>query len=512
MAKYNIYRIEKSKESSLIEKLQTIGLSLARKKSINGFTLSFYFSKEPEDIDIWWVDLYKDYFSSDNKPKNKAYFGVFLISNSTLSYAISMGKSHFYLKDFCDTDFGINLAERIADDNNLKLKNSKLFGGKRSKTIISYQENSEIEYDSGESIHYVKAKTINKDKWGEIASFGNSTQLHLKILPDNLPELVQAIEEELRKNPRIILPRATSVVDSTKIVELDQKLAQEILNSTNAGLQPAEATVSGVDFIFLGKNQYSFILGRQRQDIEELSLSALHNFINRYNINLVANINNIRVKVSDENNKGYAKPLKFFFDFVDDEKHFLLDGKWHVFNQNYIEFLMKQIDEKITFENPNTNFSNSAFEKWQNSLSGQESGVYCYPEYYFNSLRENEGYVNLDRHLTTIRQYKIEKLDLFKDSTAFFVKIGTTQKFAYAIDQAVATVKILQNLNTSIQINNQDVKPKKICLWFIFERQTPITKIAEIKSFIFLMKLAEWQRQCSNSGFEPVVRIGYRTN
>ncbi|KKO21095.1 MAG: hypothetical protein BROFUL_00177 [Candidatus Brocadia fulgida] len=36
------------------------------------------------------------------------------------------------------------------------------------------------------------------------------------------------------------------------------------------------------------------------------------------------------------------------------------------------------------------------------------------------------------------------------------------------------------------------------------------TKISEIKSLIFLMKLAEWQRQCSNAGYEAIVRVGYR--
>ena len=52
MAKYNIYKIKKDKESNLLEKLQTVGLSLAGQKSVSGFKLSFYFSKEPEDIDI----------------------------------------------------------------------------------------------------------------------------------------------------------------------------------------------------------------------------------------------------------------------------------------------------------------------------------------------------------------------------------------------------------------------------------------------------------------------------
>ena len=115
MAKYNIYKIDKTKEAALIEKLEAVGLSQSGQKTIDGFTLSFYLSQEPEAIDIWWTDLYAEYLGTDEKPKNKAYFAVFLISNNSLLYAISMGKSHFYLKDFCDTDFGINLAERIAE-------------------------------------------------------------------------------------------------------------------------------------------------------------------------------------------------------------------------------------------------------------------------------------------------------------------------------------------------------------------------------------------------------------
>ncbi len=514
MAKYNIYKIDKTKEAALIGKLEAVGLSRSGQKIIDGFTLSFYLSQEPEAIDIWWTDLYAEYLGTDEKLKNKAYFAVFLISNNSLLYAISMGKSHFYLKDFCDTDFGINLAERIADNNHLKLKNSKLFGGKKSKTIISYQENSEFEYDSGESIHYVKAKTVAAEKWGEVGSFGNSTQLHLEITPDDLPGLVKSIEEELKKDPQIVLPRATTILDETKISELDERLAQEILNSTNAGLQPAEATVSGVDFVFLDKNQYRFIFNRQPYDMKgELNLAAFRDFINQQNIDLVANINDIKIKASDEHNKGYTKPVKYFLDYVDDDRHFLLDGKWHIFNQNYIEFLKKQIDERITLEVPNINFSNSAFTQWRNNLPDEEKTAHGYAEYYFNTLRGNDGYKNLDREIEMLQQqYKIEKLDLYKDNTAFFVKIGTPQKLGYAIDQASTTIKILQSQTSAIQIDGQDIKPQSICLWFVFERQTEITKISEIKSLIFLMKLAEWQRQCANAGYKPIVRVGYRQN
>lgn len=512
MAKYNIYKIDKTKETALIEKMKNVGLSQSGQKIVNGFTLSFYLSQKPEAIDIWWTELYAEYLGTDEKPKNKAYFAIFLISNTSLLYAVSMGKSHFYLKDFCDTDLGINLAERIADNNHLKLKNSKLFGGKKSKTIVSYQENSEFEYDSGESIQYVKAKTVDTKTWGEVASFGNSVQLHLEITPNDLPGLVKSIEEELQKEPKIVLPRATAISDKIKILELDQRLVQEILNSTNAGLQPAEAMVSGVDFIFLDKNQYCFIFDHKRSDIkDELNLTALRDFINQQNINLEKSINDIKVQASDEYGKGCTKLLKYFLDYVDDDKHFLLEGKWHIFNQNYIDYLKKQIDDRIVLETPGINFSNAAFAQWLNGLSNEEKTAHGYAEYYFNTLREGEGYKNLDRGIETLQQqYKIEKLDLYKNDTAYFVKIGRPQKLGYVIKQSIATIKILQSRTSLIRINSEEIKPKRICLWLIFDRQTEITKISEIRSLIFLIDIADWQRQCKNAGYDPIVRIGYR--
>src|SRR5689334_17656150 len=101
--------MEKATEISLLEKFHTVGLVLSGQKQIDEFTLSLYFSQEPEAIDIWWTNLYADYLSEEEQlAKNKAYFAVFLVSNDSVLYAVSMGKSHFYLKDFCDNNFGIN--------------------------------------------------------------------------------------------------------------------------------------------------------------------------------------------------------------------------------------------------------------------------------------------------------------------------------------------------------------------------------------------------------------------
>ncbi len=267
MAKFNIYKIEKTKENDLLAKLQKSGLSLVSEKQIGGFGLSFYLSTEPEAIDIWWTKLYADYLGDIEEPKNKAHYAVFILSSESLLYAVSMKKSHFYLKDFCDIDFGINLAERIADSNHLKLKNAKLFGGKKNKTIISYQENSQFDFDSGESIHYVKAKTVDASRWGKVTSFGNSAQFNLEMKPDELPAFIQSIEIELKKEPKTHLPRATTILDAKKIYELDEKLIEEIFNLTNTTLQTSETTISGVDFVFLDATQYWFVFERKSYQI-----------------------------------------------------------------------------------------------------------------------------------------------------------------------------------------------------------------------------------------------------
>lgn len=512
MPKFNLYKIKKEKETDLHEKLLSVGLSITGQKDIGNFNLSFYLSTEPYPVSIWWTDLYREFLPAGDIPKNLAYFAVLVISSADLCYAISMGKSHFYLKDFCDINFGINLAERIVDEKHFRLKNSKLFGGKRNKTIVAYQENSELEFDSGESIQFMKAKTIDPSAWGEIASFGNSVLLNKELTPDDLPDLILMIEEKLEDPPIMPIPRATAVTDPTKLEELDRKLV-EAINSTHGGssIQAAEPTVSGVDFIFLNKSNYRFIFNYRGEDISgELTVEALRDYAARNSIDMMQEINNIKIKVFDETGHGFSHPVKFFLDYADDERCFLLDGIWHEFNQNYIDFLKKQVDDRIELETISLDLSSSACEAWRTGLDPDEAGKPNYAEVYFNLQRESEGYLNCDRHTTVLSGFQIEKLDLWKDKTAFFVKIGKPQKLGYAVDQAMATIKVLQNAVDSIHIDGQNIKPDRICIWLILDRVSRISKLSDINSLILLIKLAEWQRHCANAGYKAVVRIGYK--
>lgn len=497
MAKFNLYKINFNQKDDLIEKFKSVKLSKIGSKKINGFTLDFYFSKEPDAIDIWWTNIYKDFFEAIDKPKNKIYFATLLIYNSEIVYAVSLGKSHFYLKNFCDVDFGLNLAERIADDINPKIKNSKFYKSRKNKIITTYQEGSGIDFESGESLHYLRAKTIDKNIWGKTASFGHSAQFNIEIKPEELPSFIKKIEETLKQNPRIKLPKVILVQDEETQNKLDNLLAKVLAGSSKSStVQESDITLSGVDFIFSDQYEYSFYVRGDREshtDKGELTLERLKQFISKKNINLETQLNDVKIKVHNEFGRDFSVSLKETLDFVEEkERYCLIDGKWYQFNQSYLDFLKEEVDI-IDFK--------------------EQEEVGDTTEQEFNQRKSREGFVNCDRlNETLCKKYKVEKVDLFKDKILHFVKFGTPQKMNYAIDQSINTVKLLQNNQSKIQINDEEKDVETICLWLVFDRKQKFSKLSELNSLIFHMKLADWKRVVQNARYKPIIYISYRKN
>ena len=497
MAKFNLYKINTKQKSDLVTKLESVGLKKIGSKTIDGFTLDFYYSDEPDSIDIWWTDVYKDFFGELEKPKNKIYFATLLIYNPQIAYAVSLGKSHFYLKHFCDGDFGLKLAERIADDANPKIKNSKFYKNRKNKVIITYQEGSRIDFDSGESLHYLRAKTIEKDNWGKTASFGHSAQFSIEIKPEELPNFIKKIEEVLKQNPRIKFPKVILVQDEKTQNKLDSLLANVLTGSSQSStVQESDITLSGVDFIFSDQYEYSFYVRGDRDshtDKGELTLDRLRQFISENNINLATQLNEVKVKIHNEYGRDFSIPLKEALEFVEEkERYCLIDGKWYQFNQSYLDFLKEEVDS-IDF-------------KVQEEVSDKR-------EQEFNQRKGREGFINCDRlNETLCKKYKVEKVDLYKDKILHFVKFGTPQKMNYAVDQAINTVKLLENNQSKIQINGEEIDVETICLWLVFDRKQKFSKLSELNSLIFHMKLADWKRQVQNARYKPLIYVSYKNN
>jgi uncharacterized protein (TIGR04141 family) len=495
MAKFNIYKINKDQQNDLEIKLPEIGLILIKNEIIENYNVDFYLSTEPDEIDIWWTHFYRSFFEEISLPKNKVYFGLLLIHNDNICYSISLGKSHFYLKPYCDINFGINLAERIVDKNNLRLKNSKHFKSKRSKSIVSYLDNTDLDYDSGESLHFIKAKTINSDSWGKIASFGQSAQLSLDILPNQLPSLIQRIETELSNPNRISIPKAELIKNPDRISELNTELILAISNLDDSTVESEEFSLSGIDFIFYDTNQYQYYLKGEDYEsevLDELSISSFRNYIDKFQIDLNTSLNLISVRVIREEGRSFSKPIMSILEFVTDQRECLLDGKWHVFNQSYIDLLISRVDKIITHYDPTQNITMGTTEDT------------------FNNNQIQNGYLNVDKDLVMLaNRYSVEKMDLYRDETLFFVKKGIPQKLNYVIDQALNTINLLKNNESKITHNGSLLVVKKINLWLLIQRVNDIEKISDLNSLIFLMKLSNLYQEVVDFGLSLEINYNY---
>jgi uncharacterized protein (TIGR04141 family) len=287
------------------------------------------------------------------------------------------------------------------------------------------------------------------------------------------------------------------VQDEETQSKLDNLLVKVLAGSSQSStVQESDITLSGVDFIFSDQYEYSFYVRGYRDsytDKGEITLDRLRQFITEKNINLETQLNDVKIKVHNEFGRDFSVPLKETLDFVEEkERYCLIDGKWYQFNQSYLDFLKEEVDS-INF-------------KVQEDVSDKT-------EQEFNQRKGREGFVNCDRlNETLCKKYKVEKVDLYKDKILHFVKFGTPQKMNYAVDQAINTVKLLQNNQSKIQINDEEQVIENICLWIVFDRKQKFSKLSELNSLIFHMKLADWKRLVQNARYKPMIYVSYRKN
>lgn len=482
MAKYNLYRLWPEKRFELIEKLRADGLEMAKKVEVDGCTLEFLYSRDPDGSEIWWTKTYRDFLDGVESPKNIVYSAAFFIYSDSFCYAAALGKTYTRIKDYCDQDFGINMAQRIAADR-VKIKNSKFFKSRRNRVASSYESGNRIEFESGESLDMIRASTIDPALWGSEANFGTAVQFSMDIAPDQLPAFVKRIEEVLAQPPRMDLPKVVVVRDPLRVKDLDAKLVQ---------------TLSGPDHdkIVLIANdscQYSFYLQGSYGNLSDkgnLDKKALQNFFNTQNVNVMEQINDIKIRVYDPEGRERSKNMKAMLDFnIEEENVCLIDGKWYRYNQSFVNFLRRVADS-------------IAIEK-----SKDESAAKNLDEFIEEQVKA--GFIDCRKAIAVIDQkFRVNKIDLYKDGTLYFVKFGNIEAVNYTVDQAINVIKFLQTSRGQVVFEGHTLDVEKICLWIVPDGDRKIDKLSQIGSLNFLMKISDLKRSTLNEGLRSRVRIG----
>jgi uncharacterized protein (TIGR04141 family) len=159
--KVNVFAIPVGDAALLRAKLESTGMLVLKAVQQDGWVGDFYYSADENPKESSWVAPYRTYFADLPIPETHSPFAVFLFTKDERAYALSYGKSHFYVRPYCDYDFGVELAKRIAQADDTRLTASKRFSGRQRKTIRSYSNETRLSVESGESVDYVQAAILD---------------------------------------------------------------------------------------------------------------------------------------------------------------------------------------------------------------------------------------------------------------------------------------------------------------------------------------------------------------
>jgi uncharacterized protein (TIGR04141 family) len=497
--KLNIFSMPSDNVPSMKQKFESVGLEPIHVGEQSTWETTFYFSKGEEPNPIPWVGTFAEFFGDTNF-LNLIYFGAYVFQKEDHCFVLTYGKSHFYVRPFCEHDFGIELAKRIADENDIKQTASKKFAGKKKKEIKSYTSNTPLDIESGESVDYLRAAidANARETFGATGKFGSSVLLSAPIKKTEIGDLLDKVVALLEKDAKFKLPRTTVVTDEAEVLKYDQKLLsaitsdQELTEFTHAGHD-----IVGVDFVFSGNERFALSCrGHKKKELgdNELGLDELRSYIATEGIP-ESEILSIRTHVDNEGQKSYSKPLREALDFiVDGENVMLSQGRWVRFNEDYVDQLNEYVDGIF-------------IESTESELREIETS-----EGTFNTsdaVREL-GYSVADKDFSKIKtkmSTPVEAWDLQRNGTVYAVKFGTAQKLGYVCDQANAVLEIIRN-NANVKKLDQDLKA--YCLWLGFKLQHVPARISKSNSIILKQKIEAWARRCRELGIEPRVKLSMR--
>lgn len=491
--KVNVFEVQPRGIAQLREKLEAVGMEVIRNVDQDGWQGDFYYSADANPREPAWVASFREYFDDRPIPESHSPFAVFLFVKGDRSYAVTYGKSHFFVRPFCNYDFGVELAKRIAQEEDTRLTASKRFSGRQRKAIRAYSKATSFNIESGESVDYVQAAVLDElvDDFGTIGKFGTSAQLSVDIRAGAIGGLLTKIDAHVSEEPRFRLPRTTLITDETEVSRLDEQLLNQLQSpSGTTDFTENSYDLYGVDFVFGSVGRYTIKYGRMRQEVDQLTVRDLKEFI-AANAIPREGILNIKITHRQDDGPTYTNELKRELDFIaDDERVVLADGRWMRFNQDYLDFLdqyLMGIDVEVTEE--------QFAEIW---LSEGE----------FNSSSEiaNAGYKVADKDFSIFKtrsKTPIEAWDLQRAGTVYAVKFGTAQKLGYVCDQAMAVLELLRNKANVRKIPEFD----SYCLWLGYRSQKLPDSIADTGSIILKQKIEAWARKTEELKIRPVLKL-----
>lgn len=491
MMKLNIFKIPSGQWGSMKKALADKGLVETSQFEQDGWSGQFLFCANPPLGAIPWVRTFAS-FIGEGEYFNRTYFGVMLFQKETSRYAITFGKSHFFVRPYCDYDFGVELGKRIANENDISQTASRRYQGRQRKDIRSFTENSRLSVPPGSSVEFLQGRILPEkiEVFGSRAKFGASALIEPDISPDKIGALLSQIDTEIAGKANFKLPRTLVLSSEEEIARYDQKLVDELISEVGiSDIATDTFDLFGVDFVFASSGSFLIKCGHFKpRKVDRLTMKEVKDYIAEHDIphNKVLSLKITHLR---ENDPEFTQSIKEAVDFICDEDLVVLrGGKWLKFNEDYLEALDAAV-RKIEVEDPEPDLAEIVLT-----------------EPAFNDSLVDRGYQIADKDfeiLKTSGEAPSEAWDLQRGDTVYAVKFGTPQKLNYVVDQASNVLELIHNGANLHPLPNF----KRYCLWFGYRAKRRPESLADSGSIILKQKVEAWARQCQDVGFTPVIKI-----
>ena len=364
MATINLYRIDDEKKDRFFADLNE-KMPRPKQKSIEYifpdnhtelFVFRLYLDASQKTKIVSWNWANKAFDGSElllsKQPK-----GVMTISKENgILYAITFGHAHFLVDKYCEREFGLSFARKM---EYLEIKTTTLSSPSsiRNKSVYSYIEQKNLEFDSGESYAKLKAKVVLPEDFKLYKSLIEAgSSLKLKINEESLETIISVIldvEIKLTQDDICQIPLFAKVKNEDLIEHLNISLRENI--GTNFGnINFSEIEIIGTTETF-NNNDDEFILSYdgKKQKVELLNNDVVEEFCKRNDFDFSTVVLDINVSIFRDGLVADERKIRELIDYTDEkEKCLLYRGEWYHYNDDYLEYLSHSLSEITAVYDP----------------------------------------------------------------------------------------------------------------------------------------------------------------
>ena len=529
---YNIYKIKPEKAAEFKDSLEK---SEFKEKSLNpetiknsaGYKFTLMFCDKDNQKGSSWINLLSTCTREKINQQLKIYGAVLICFKEDSCFIVSYGNAHFYMNEYCDFNFGVDVAERLINLDKVKAQQNVSHGNYLNKMHMDYIANTSLTYRSGEIPTFIRGESVDQELWGSKISCGISAQFKWPEKPTEIGKKLDLLNKELQKESKTTIPKLVilkEAQDKDIISKLYYYLASAIEDYSDK-----RNKISVPSFYLLGtklmqndSGKFKLSYNRKKQEFEnELSLDAVNEFVKENDLDLKEVIKDIKIafEYDDGSKWGKSSPLTTCMEFIIQDKYCLRNGKWCSFNNKFIDYI-HEVANKIEFKNHiNDEFSLSAEDVIKKA---KDDGYYNKPvnkepyETYYN-IAVSKQISATCVHPQTVpvskenKQTRYEICDFYKENTLYFVKIGELKDFAYAINQAGTTLKMCNESNGQLNTsNNSIITPAEFRLVLIFKKcLNKVNTWKDLNSINFLISLTELKNNLNIAGLSLGVDFVY---